>query len=125
MIEVYDYRFKKDKIDGYIDAKNYLNRKKKFKGKLDGKKYIDDRGNLLLILKDDNIITWSEGEEQGYLKEGKIYSTDNKLIYTFSENKNEIYDKEGKIILKLDGNVENLNDRNFFGITAHFLELFA
>ena len=29
MIEVYDYRFKKDKIEGYIDAKNYLNRKEK------------------------------------------------------------------------------------------------
>ncbi len=125
MIEVYDYRYKKEKIIGYIDGKKYLNKKKKLAAELDGREYKDNKGNLLLILKDDGVITWPEGLVQGTLKEGKILSFDDTLICKFSENKNEIYDEFGSIVLKLEGNAENLNDSDFFGITAYFLELFA
>ena len=39
MIEVYNYWYKKDKIDGYIKGKEYLNRKKKLEVYLEGNNF--------------------------------------------------------------------------------------
>ncbi len=124
MIEVYNYRFNKDKIEGYIDGRDYLNRKKKVKAYLD-RNYFIKRGQVTLILQEDGIITYSDGEVQGRLEDGKIYWMDNELIFEFSKAEGKIYDSETNIILELRGNVEELDDLDFFGIAGYFFELFA
>lgn len=124
MIEVYNYRYKKDKIDGYIDGKNYLNRKKKVKAYLEGNNFIQG-SDLLLILREDGIITHSDGEEHGLLKDGNIYFLNEELIYEFSREDGKIYDSNKNIVLELRGNTEELDDLDFFGIAGYFLELFA
>jgi hypothetical protein len=124
MIEVYNYRFKKDKIDGYINGKEYLNRKKKLQAYLEGNNYYQG-ADLLLIIREDGVITYSDGDEQGRLKEGKIYSYLGGLLYEFSKEDGKIYDSDKNILLELRGNTEELDDLDFFGIAGYFLELFA
>lgn len=125
MIEVYNYRFKKDKIDGYINGKEYLNKKKKLKAYLEENNFYQGV-DLLLILREDGIITYSDGDEQGYIKEGKIYTYQGGgLLYEFSKDDGKIYDSDKNIVLELKGNTEKLNDLDFFGIAGYFLELFA
>ena len=71
-------------------------------------------------------ITWNEGERQGYIKEGKIYSSfDDKCIFEFQKEKGEIVDSDGNTVLYLKGELGSLNDEDFFGIAGQFLELFA
>lgn len=125
MIEVYNYRFKKDKIDGYINGKEYLNKKKKIKAYLEGNNFYQGV-DLLLILREDGVIMYSDGDEQGKLKEGKIYTYQGGgLLYEFSKEEGIIYDSDKNIVLELKGNTEELNDLDFFGIAGYFLELFA
>ncbi len=148
MIEVNDFKYSKGKLGGYIDGKSYLTKKKKIKASLEGKNYI--RFNqVVLILRDNGIITLSDGEEQGHMKGSEFYvqqgyydtylnedleqeidyekftHTGDKLVYTFSKEKGEIYNAEGKLMLQLKGNIETLEDADYFGIAACFLELYA
>ena len=123
MIEVLN---KKEKLEGFIDGKKYMNKKKKMKGFLENNEFKDDSSYTLLVLKDNGAITWSEGQQQGYLKDGKIYSSlhDNP-IFEFKKEDGIIIDSEGDTVLYLKGDLESLEDDDFFGITAQFLELFA
>ncbi|MFX1569136.1 MAG: hypothetical protein ACFFCV_12300, partial [Promethearchaeota archaeon] len=76
MIEAYEKGKKKDKVIGLIDGKKYLSKKKKLWGYLDGNAAKDKSGYPLLYIKDDGKITLNEDwnfEEQGYLKENKIF----------------------------------------------------
>ncbi|MFX1409908.1 MAG: hypothetical protein ACFFA6_06130 [Promethearchaeota archaeon] len=123
MIEVLN---NKDKLEGYIDGKKYLNKKKKLLGFIENNEFKDKSDYTLLILKENGDITWNEGEKQGYLKEGKIYSSiDDRLIYKFKKNDGQILDSKGNIILYFKGDFKNLEDLDFFGIAGQFLELFA
>jgi hypothetical protein len=125
MIEVYNYRFKKDKIDGYINGKEYLNTKKKLKAYLEGNNFYQG-ADLLLILREDGVITYSDGDEQGNLKDGKIYTYQGGgLLYEFSKDEGLILDSDKNTLLELKGNVKDLDDLDFFGISAYFLELFS
>jgi len=125
MIEVYNYRFKKDKIDGYINGKEYLNKKKKLEAYLEGNNFFQG-ADLLLILREDGIITYSDGDEQGHIEDGKIYTYQGGgLLYEFSKDDGKIYDSDKNIVLELRGNTEELDDLDFFGIAGYFLELFA
>lgn len=125
MIEVYNYRFKKDKIDGYINGKEYLNRKKKLVAYLEGNNFYQG-ADLLLILREDGVITYSDGDEQGRLENGKIFTYQGGgLLYEFSKEEGTIYDSDKSIVLKLKGDIEELDDLDFFGIAGYFLELFA
>lgn len=123
MIEVFN---NKDKLVGFIDGNRYLNKKKKLMGFLENNEFKDKTGYTLLILTDNGEITWNEGEGQGYLKEGKIFSSlDNRMIFEFKKEKGEIVDSEGDKVLYLKGDLEVLGDADFFGIAGQFLELFA
>ena len=123
MIEVFN---KKEKLEGFIEGKKYLNKKKKLIGYLENNEFKDKTGYTLLILKENGAITWNEGEQQGYIKEGKIFSSfDDKFIFEFKKEKGEIVDSDGDTVLYLKGDLESLEDDDFFGITAQFLELFA
>ena len=51
------------KLEGYIDGKRYLDRKKKVWGYLEGNIAKDKEGYPLLILRENGMITWNEGEE--------------------------------------------------------------
>ncbi|MFX0074149.1 MAG: hypothetical protein ACFE96_01800 [Candidatus Hermodarchaeota archaeon] len=125
MIEVYNYRFKKDRIDGYIDGKEYLNRKKKIKAYLEGHNFYQGV-DLLLVLREDGVITYSDGDEQGRLEDGKIFTYQGGgLLYEFLKEEGKILDSDGNILLELKGNTSDLDDLDFFGIAAYFLELFA
>jgi len=118
----------KKKVEGYIDGKRYLNRKKKLWGYLDGNTAKDKEGYLLLILRDDGIITWNEGEEQGSLKDNKIYTLDDKLLYEFLKEKRQIIGIDRTPALYLEGpthEIEQLTNIDFFGIAAIILELFS
>lgn len=119
---------KERKIEGYIDGKQYLNRKKKLWGYLDGNVAKSDTGYPLLILREDGVITWNEGEEQGYLKENKIFTTNNVLVYEFLKERRQILNRTGKLVLYFEGTareIEELNTLDFFGIAAIILELFS
>ena len=123
MIEVLN---KKEKLEGFIDGKKYMNKKKKLMGLLENNEFKDKSNYTLLILKDNGAITWSEGQQQGYLKDSKIYSSLNdNPIFEFKKEDGIIIDSEGDTVLYLKGDLESLEDDDFFGITAQFLELFA
>jgi len=123
MIEVFN---KKEKLEGFIEGKKYLNKKKKLIGYLENNEFKDKTGYTLLILKENGAITWNEGEQQGYIKEGKIFSSfDDKFIFEFKKEKGEIVDSDGDTVLYLKGELDSLNDEDFFGIAGQFLELFA
>lgn len=124
MIEVYDYKYSKGKIAGYVDGTTYLDKKKRVKAQLEGNEFIA-HDQTLLILRDDGVITYSEGEEQGYIKDGRIYWISDELLYEFSKEEGKILDSRGNVALKLKGDYEKLDDRDFFGIAGYFLELFA
>lgn len=123
MIEVLN---KKDKLEGYIDGKKYLNKKSKLLGYIENNEFKDKSGYTLLILTEDGNITWNEGEKQGWVEDGKIYSSlDNSLIFEFKKDKGQILDSEGDVILYFKGDFEKLDDLDFFGIAGQYLELFA
>jgi len=123
MIEVFN---KKMELVGFIDGKKYLNKKKKLIGFLENNKFKDKTGYILLILQDNGLITWNEGELQGYIKEGKIYSSlDDRVLFEFKKEDEKILNSNGETILYLKGNVESLEFEDFFGIVGQFLELFA
>ena len=125
MIEVYNYRFNKDKINGYINGKEYLNKKKKLKAYLEGNNFYQGV-DLLLILREDGVITYSDGDERGKLQDGKISTYQGGgVLYEFSKDEGKIYDSDRNIVLELRGNTEDLDDLDFFGIAGYFLELFA
>ncbi|MFX1568574.1 MAG: hypothetical protein ACFFCV_09415, partial [Promethearchaeota archaeon] len=78
----------------------------------------------------DGKITLNEDwnfEEQGYLKENKIfYSGSDELILSFHKEKSEIQNHHNNRMIYLRGEgIENLTDIDFFGISAILLELFA
>jgi len=123
MVEVLN---KKEKLEGFIDGKKYMNKKKKIMGFLENNEFKDKSSYTLLILKDNGAITWSDGRQQGYLKEGKIYSSlHDRYIFEFKKEKGLILDSEGDTVLYLKGDLGSLEDDDFFGIVAQFLELFA
>lgn len=118
----------KKKVAGYIDGQKYLDAKKKLWGYLDGKIAKAKDGYPLLILRDDGVITYNEGEEQGYIKENKIFWYNDKLIYEFLKEKRQILGSKGEPVLFLEGEtreIEQLTNLDFFGIAAIILELFA
>jgi len=84
MIEVFN---KKEKLEGFIEGNKYLNKKKKLIGYLENNEFKDETGYTLLILKENGAITWNKGEQQGYIKEGKIYSSfHDKFIHFLDDN---------------------------------------
>ena len=129
MIEIYRKGKKKDKIEGYVDGRRYLTRKKKLWGYLEGNVAKHKEGYPLLVLHPDGKITFNEDhdyKEAGYIQEGKIYSLDNTLLFSLHKDKQEIFVHFNEEIYYLrGGNIDNLNDSDFFGIAAIILELFA
>ncbi len=129
--DLIECRNSKNKLEGYIDGKQYLDQKKNLCGFLDGNVAKDKNGIPLLILRDDGVITYSEelkSEEQGYIKDGKIYHLDGSLIYEFIKEKRQILDSKGEVKLRLEGSIrliEKLEDVDFFGIATIILELFS
>jgi hypothetical protein len=123
MIEVFN---KKEKLIGFVDGKKYLNKKSKLIGYLEFNELKDETGYTLLILKEDGEITWKEGELQGSIKEGKSFSNfTDKMVYEFKKEKAQILNSEGDTVLYLKGEVDSLDEKDFFGISGQFLELFA
>ncbi len=123
MIEVLN---KKMKLVGFIEGKQYLNKKKKLIGFLENNEFKDNTGYTLLILQDNGVIAWNEGEQQGYIKESKIYSSlDDRALFEFKKENEKILDYNGDTVLYLKGNLDTLEDVDFFGIAGQFLELFA
>ena len=129
MIEIYRKGKKKDKIEGYVDGRRYLTRKKKLWGYLEGNVAKHKEGYTLLVLHPDGKITFNEDhdyKEAGYIQGGKIYSLDNTLLFSLHKDKQEILVHFNEEIYYLrGGNIDNLNDSDFFGIAAIILELFA
>jgi len=123
MIEVLN---RKDKLEGYIDGKKYLNKKKKLLGFIENNEFKDKTGYTLLILTENGEITWNEGEKQGWLEEGKIYSSfDERLLFEFKRDKGQILDSDGNVVLYFKGDFEKLDDVDFFGIAGQYLGLFS
>jgi len=141
MIEVISYMWKKQgKFSGYIDGKKYLNKKQILQSFIEGNKCIDKKGYTLLILREDNVITYNDGEEVGCLKENKIfgkeyYDYDFKskrkklmpeyLICEFIKDKGIILDSKGSILLELKGNFDHLTNVDYFGIANEWIQIFS
>ena len=74
-----------------------------------------------MILQDNGVITWNEGEQQGYIKEGKIYSSlDDRVLFEFKKEIKKILDSNGDTVLYLKGNLESLEDEDFLGLQDNF-----
>ena len=129
MIEIYRKGKRKDNIEGYVDGKRYLTRKKKLWGYLEDNVAKHKEGYPLLVLHPDGKITYNEDhdyKEAGYIKQGRIFFLDDTLIYSLNKEKREILAHVNEEIYYLRGeNIDSLNDSDFFGIAAIFLELFA
>ena len=122
---------KEQKLEGYIDKKQYLDKKKRLRGYLDGNR-VKDKGNYtLLILRADGTITYGEEleeEVQGKLSENKILNLNGVLIFEFLKEKRQIVNVVGKLVLLLNGptrEIEELENIDFFGVATILLELFA
>jgi len=123
MIEVYN---DKDKLEGFIDGKQYLNKKQKKIGFIKKNKLKDKSGYTLLYFLDNGDIDGNEGGNLGYMENGNIYfSMDDHLIYEILKEKGEIYNSNGDKVLHLKGDFNNLEDLDYFGIVGQFLELFS
>ncbi len=123
MIEVYNY---KDKLEGFIDGKQYLNKNKKKIGFIKKNKFKDQSGYTLLYLLDNGDIDGSEGGNLGYMENGNFFSSpDERLIYEILKEKGEINDSTGDKVLYLKGDFKDLDDLDYFGIVSRFLDLFA
>ena len=123
MIEVYN---DKDKLEGFIDGKQYLNKKQKKIGFIKKNKFKDKSGYTLLYLLDNGDIDGSEGRNLGYMENGNIFSSaDERLIYEILKEKGEINDSNGNKVLYLKGDFKDLEDLDYFGIVSRFLDLFA
>jgi len=123
MIEVYNY---KDKLEGFIDGKQYFNKKKKKIGFIKKNKIKDESGYTLLYLLDNGDIDGNEGGNLGYIENGNIFSSpDEHLIYEILKEKGEINDSTGDKVLYLKGDFKDLEDLDYFGIVSRFLDLFT
>ena len=143
MIEVISHAWnKKGKFSGYIDGKKHLNKKQKLQSSLEGNKFMDKKGYILLILREDDVITDSDGTEIGYLKDSKIFQSERyvevedevgsskflipeELLCEIMKDKGVILDSKGSLILELKGNFDHLTNLDYFGIAGEFLEIFA
>ena len=141
MIEVISYVWKKKgKFSGYVDDKKYLNKKQKLQTFLEGNKFMDKKGYSLLIIRDDDVITESDGTEIGYLKENKIFRYERyysfpesrhkhiipeELLCEFKKDKGVILDSKGSLLLELKGDFDQLTNLDYFGIAGEFIEIFA
>ena len=123
MIEVYN---DKDKLEGFIDGKQYLNKKKKKIGFIKKNKFKDKSGYTLLYLLENWDIDGNEGENLGYMENGNIFSSaDERLIYEILKEKGVINNSNGDKVLYLKGDFKDLEDLDYFGIVGQFLELFS
>lgn len=141
MIEVISYVWKKKgKFSGYIDDRKYLNKKQKLQTFLEGNNFKDKKGYILLILREDDVITESDGTEIGYLKDNKIFRYERyysfpesrhkhiipeELLCEFKKDKGVILDSKGSLLLELKGDFDHLTNLDYFGIAGEFLEIFA
>lgn len=138
MIKVYDYKFLKGKLSGYVEGKCYFDDQYREIAILKGNTI--DFGNEVHALRDDNVITVkykvdedNKTHEAGYLKDDVIYAKhgffansngkDSFLVKISKEN-GEFYDKEGKLLLRLEGDYDSLDFIDFIGIALYYLELF-
>jgi hypothetical protein len=123
MIEVYN---DKDKLEGFIDGKQYLNKKKKKIGFIEKNEFKDKSGYTLLYLLDNGDIDGNEGDNLGYIENGNFFSSaDERLIYEILREKGEINNSNGDKVLYLKGDFNDLEDLDYFGIVGQFLELFS
>ncbi len=122
MIEIVN---KKTDFGGFVDGDKYLRQDMNIAGYLDGNEYKWSGGETLLILKPNGEITFIDGDFAGTLKSGQIFDERGGLLYKFFKRGAKVLDDKGEIALELKGDVRALGDREFFGIVAHFLELFA
>ena len=123
MIEIYN---DKDKLEGFIEGKQYFNKKKKKIGLIEKNMFKDKSGYTLLYLLDNGDIDGNEGENLGYIENGNIFSSaDERLIFEILREKGEIYNSNGDKVLHLKGDFNDLEDLDYFGIVGQFLELFS
>jgi len=130
MIEIYTMEKGKEKTEGYVDGKTYLDDRKKKWGYLDGNIAKSDDGYPLLILNENGKITLNEDwdyEQVGLLKDGKILvHHDNKMYYSFHKDRKQIFNHQNGAVSYLRGDgIERLDDTDFFGILAIIFELFS
>jgi hypothetical protein len=124
LIEILD---PKEKVIGYVEGKNYLNEKKRKIGWFDeDDRIVRDKNDYpLLIIDEEGIISYNDGEEVGYLKDYKIFFYDDSLIYELNKDEGKILKDNGDIALILKGDISKLNGLDFFGICSIYLELFS
>ena len=130
----------KAKICGYVEGWNFLNRKKKPYGVIE--KMEDDQiitkyewGLTCLKLNHNGEIfsTDEHTENLGYLKDYRIHYPNGEVYVEYLQDKMEIqrFNKKTRSrlanydIIKIQGDVDELNETIFFGIASFYLEIFA
>ncbi|MFX1572368.1 MAG: hypothetical protein ACFFB0_06430 [Promethearchaeota archaeon] len=105
---------------GFIEENKFFNEKKKLLGSIEKGIVKNEKGRVLIrIDKHDGI--FFENEQVGFILESTIYYRE-KPIYEFSKEKGEIHTSDGNKSLILKGEIENLEDGDFFGIASVYLE---
>ena len=117
MIEVLN---KHKKRIGIIEGSRFFNEKNKLLGTLDNGVVKNDKNRVLIRIDKHNGIFF-ENEQVGFILDFTIYFRE-KPTFEFSKEKGEIHTSDGKQTLILKGEIEKLEDVNFFGIASIYLE---
>jgi len=117
MIEVLN---KHKKRIGIIEGSKFFNEKKKLLGSLENGIIKNDKNRVLIKIDKHNDIFF-ENDQVGFILESTIYFRE-KPTYEFSKEKGELHTSDGKQTLILKGEIEKLEDVNFFGIASIYLE---
>ena len=117
MIEVLN---KHKKRIGIIEGSKFFNEKKKLLGSLENGIIKNDKNRVLIKIDKHNDIFF-ENDQVGFILESTIYFRE-KPTYEFSKEKGELHTSDGKQTLTLKGEIEKLNDVDFFGIASIYLE---
>lgn len=117
MIEVLN---KKKKRIGIIKGKRFFNKKHKLLGSLDNGTVKDEKNRVLIRIDKHNNIFFGD-EPVGFILDSKIYFRE-EPIFEFLKEKGELHTSDGKHILFLDGDIENLGEKDFFGTASIYLD---
>jgi len=124
MIEILN---KRKKVIGYLKAKKYMDKNEKLIAFLDGNVYHNEDGFAKYTFVDGKILN-EDDEIIGALENEKfnIYGLDKpnkKGMLSFSKESGQIFNYKDKTIGYLNGNLDVLENIDYFGLMVSFFKL--
>ena len=127
MIEVLQKK-KKGKLvlKGYIDNDlQFVSPKKKLRAYIESNKVHFWNKEPVFFLDENNSINDYKRGSLGYIKDLKIYDSNDQLYFQFDTKTGEIMDDKGMVLYQLKGNIEIIDSITFLGFCFAFFDLFC